>query len=162
MDQDIKKDKITWTDDAVNHPKHYNMGKIEVAEFIEDQRLGFHLGNVVKYICRAGFKEKSVSSSIKDFEKAVWYLRREIELRKAHLDNREPCRPNEMTEDSKTEKFTREFNQQTEIFIEAMLADKSLMFQEGFEALEHIHMGDVVTVERNTGKVFRRRQKGSG
>lgn len=42
--------------DAVDHPAHYNTGSIEVIDFIEDQRLGFHLGNVVKYICRAPHK----------------------------------------------------------------------------------------------------------
>ena len=59
---------------SVNHPNHYNMGKIEVIDFIEDQRLGFNLGNVVKYICRAGYK----GDTIEDLEKAAWYLSREI------------------------------------------------------------------------------------
>ena len=40
--------------DNVNHPDHYTSGKIEVIDFIEDQHLGFHLGNAVKYISRAG------------------------------------------------------------------------------------------------------------
>lgn len=39
--------------DAVNHPGHYNTGKFEVIEVIEDARLGFHLGNVIKYVLRA-------------------------------------------------------------------------------------------------------------
>ena len=42
--------------DAVNHPSHYTRGKIEVIDFIEDQQLPYHLGNVIKYIARAGYK----------------------------------------------------------------------------------------------------------
>ena len=38
----------------IDHPEYYNLGKIEVIDFIEDQKLGFHLGNVVKYMCREG------------------------------------------------------------------------------------------------------------
>lgn len=59
----------------VHHPKHYNVGKIEVIDFIEDQDLGFHLGNVVKYISRAGKK----GETLEDLHKAKWYLDRYIE-----------------------------------------------------------------------------------
>lgn len=45
------------THDSVNHPSHYTGGRIEVIDFIEDQHLGFHLGNAVKYISRAGRKD---------------------------------------------------------------------------------------------------------
>lgn len=41
---------------VIDHPSHYNRGKIEVIDFIEDQGLSFHLGNVIKYIARAGSK----------------------------------------------------------------------------------------------------------
>lgn len=75
--------------DAVNHPAHYNQGKIEVIEFIEDKELGFHLGNAVKYISRAGRKDPS--KFVEDLEKARWYLNRAIELQKET-----PRRPNEM------------------------------------------------------------------
>lgn len=61
--------------DAVNHPRHYTMGKIEVIDFIEDQNLGFHEGNVVKYVARAKHK----GTELQDLEKAAWYLRRLIE-----------------------------------------------------------------------------------
>ena len=44
--------------DAVNHPSHYTRGKIEVIDFIEDQQLPYHLGNVIKYIARAGYKKQ--------------------------------------------------------------------------------------------------------
>lgn len=79
--------------DDVHHPTHYNTGTIEVCDFIEDQRLGFHLGNVVKYVCRAG--RKSRATRIQDLEKAVWYLQRKIDLLMAKMEGRElssrPC-----------------------------------------------------------------------
>lgn len=46
--------------DVVNHPSHYTRGNIEVIDFIEDQQLPYHLGNVVKYVARAGFKGDKV------------------------------------------------------------------------------------------------------
>jgi Protein of unknwon function (DUF3310) len=64
--------------DPVNKPAHYTDGKIEVIEFIEDKQLGFHLGNAVKYISRAG--KKDPTKTIEDLEKATWYILRQIEL----------------------------------------------------------------------------------
>lgn len=69
--------RVKFTDnDAVNHPSHYNMGKYEAIEVIEDWQLGFCLGNTVKYISRAGHKDKS--KTLEDLKKAMWYLEREI------------------------------------------------------------------------------------
>lgn len=65
-------------DDAVNHPAHYTSGRIEVIDFIEDQRLPYHLGNVIKYVARAG--KKDPSRTVEDLEKAAWYLNRHIQL----------------------------------------------------------------------------------
>lgn len=62
--------------DPVNHPSHYTSGKIEVIDFIEDQKLPYHLGNVLKYICRAG--KKDPNKTLEDLEKAQWYLDRYI------------------------------------------------------------------------------------
>jgi hypothetical protein len=62
--------------DNVNKPSHYTDGKIEVIDFIEDKKLGFNLGNTVKYISRAG--KKDASKHIEDLKKASWYLLREI------------------------------------------------------------------------------------
>jgi hypothetical protein len=61
----------------VNHPSHYNIGKIEVIDAIEAWELNFSLGNAVKYIARADHKGKP----IEDLEKARWYIDREIERR---------------------------------------------------------------------------------
>jgi len=60
--------------DAVNHPKHYNFGTIEVIDVIEDWGLGFQLGNAIKYIARAPHK----GTELQDLEKAAWYLQRQI------------------------------------------------------------------------------------
>lgn len=63
--------------DTVNHPAHYTTGKIEVIDFIEDKQLGFHLGNVVKYIVRASNNLKG-TPPLEDLKKARWYLDRYI------------------------------------------------------------------------------------
>ena len=62
--------------DVINHPKHYNSGNIEPIKVIEDWNLGFHLGNVIKYIARAG--KKDPTKEIEDLEKARFYLNRHI------------------------------------------------------------------------------------
>lgn len=77
-------------EDKVNHPSHYANGKIEVIDFIEDKGLGFNLGNVVKYVARAGRKKSSGKSldakALEDLKKAAWYLQREISLREVPKD----------------------------------------------------------------------------
>jgi len=62
--------------DKINHPPHYNAGKIEAIDVIEDWRLDFHLGNVVKYVARADHK----GMRLEDLKKAAWYLQRAINL----------------------------------------------------------------------------------
>lgn len=62
------------TTDNVNHPVHYNAGNIEVIDAIEDWKLGFHDGNVVKYVARHKHK-----NGIEDLKKARWYLNRLIQ-----------------------------------------------------------------------------------
>lgn len=69
------------TNDSVNHPSHYTSGKIEVIDFIEDQKLPYHLGNVVKYVARAGKKDKT--KTVEDLKKAAWYINRYIEQAEA-------------------------------------------------------------------------------
>jgi len=76
--------------DVVNHPAHYTDGKIEVIDFIEDKKLGFHLGNTVKYICRAG--KKDPEKTIEDLQMAEWYLHREIQNLKAEKAKEEAQR----------------------------------------------------------------------
>lgn len=64
--------------EQVNHPKHYNTGKFEVIDVIEDWQVDFHIGNVIKYVSRAG--RKTDDTEIQDLKKALWYLKRKIEL----------------------------------------------------------------------------------
>jgi len=63
--------------DPVNHPPHYKHGGVETIDFIEAKGLGYHLGNVVKYISRAGLK--GTNTGLEDLKKARWYLDRAIE-----------------------------------------------------------------------------------
>lgn len=58
------------------NPSYYKDGKIEVMDFIKDKKLNFARGNVVKYVSRAGKKNKD--KEIEDLEKARWYLDNEI------------------------------------------------------------------------------------
>ena len=54
-------------------PRYYNRGSIEVWDFIRDQELNYHLGNAIKYICRAGHKDDAID----DLNKAIHYLTNE-------------------------------------------------------------------------------------
>jgi len=56
---------------------YYDEGGISVFDFIEAKGLNFALGNVVKYVTRAGFKD--AETELEDLQKAAWYLR-------AHID----------------------------------------------------------------------------
>lgn len=75
--------------DNINHPSHYTSGKIETIDFIEDKELNFNLGNVIKYVARAGRKKskgKSVDlKALEDLKKAQWYIQREIETREKQM-----------------------------------------------------------------------------
>ncbi len=62
--------------DLVNNPSHYISGGLECIDVIEAFGLGFRLGNCVKYVLRAGRKNKQ--AEIEDLKKARWYLDREI------------------------------------------------------------------------------------
>ena len=62
--------------DAVNHPTHYtSYPGIEVIDLIE--HLNFNRGSAIKYIARAGLKNKD--TEIEDLKKSLWYIQREIE-----------------------------------------------------------------------------------
>ena len=65
--------------DQINHPTHYGgeNNPYEAIKVIEAWRLGFCIGNAVKYISRAG--KKDPNRYIEYLEKAAWYISREIE-----------------------------------------------------------------------------------
>ena len=59
----------------------------EPIKVIEYYGLGFNLGNVVKYILRAGIKHPNIEGTIEDLKKAIWYLGREIENLEKKVDD---------------------------------------------------------------------------
>jgi hypothetical protein len=62
--------------DPVAKPSHYIVGGFECLDVIEALGLGFNLGNVLKYVWRAGRKEPA--KTVEDLRKARVYLDREI------------------------------------------------------------------------------------
>ena len=60
-------------------PTYYQRGSSDVWNFVRDQGLNFHLGNVIKYICRAGY---NTASKIQALEKALHYLTNELDHEK--------------------------------------------------------------------------------
>lgn len=69
--------------DPVNSPRHYTMGGIEVLDFIQAWKLNFCRASAIKYIVRAGIKNKY--KEIEDLEKAVFLIKREIKQVKKEL-----------------------------------------------------------------------------
>ena len=65
---------MKFKNDIIKKPAHYNFGKYEVIAVIEDWGVGYHLGNVVKYVARAPHK----GEELQDLKKALWYLQRHI------------------------------------------------------------------------------------
>tara|TARA_R100000656_G_scaffold94168_1_gene68168 strand:- start:238 stop:489 length:252 start_codon:yes stop_codon:yes gene_type:complete len=68
-------------EDVVNQPPHYNTGKIECIDAIEQsmdekEYAGYLKGNVLKYLWRYNYKGKPTE----DLKKAAWYLDRLIEI----------------------------------------------------------------------------------
>lgn len=62
--------------ECATKPEHYKTESIDVIDFCKEYNLNFNKGNIIKYICRAGKKENE--PELKDLEKALVYLQREI------------------------------------------------------------------------------------
>ena len=85
-------------------PTYYKRGSIQVWDFIRDQELNFHLGNVIKYVCRAGHKYDDID----DLEKAIHYLKNEVEFRTSQrVQELVQC---EKLQDSQIEAYAKEFD----------------------------------------------------
>ena len=85
-------------------PQYYRRGAIPVWSFIRDQELNFHLGNVIKYVCRAGHK----FDDIDDLEKAIHYLKNEVEFRTSQrVQEIVQC---EEFQNSQIEEYAKEFD----------------------------------------------------
>ena len=82
MDKETKQgtDEQRQVDDPVNHPSHYCDGGIETLDYIVAKKMDFFLGQVCKYISRAG--KKDPDRELEDLQKAQFYLNRKIELLK--------------------------------------------------------------------------------
>ena len=78
----MSKDQVN---DIINHPAHYTDGKFETIDAIESWRLGYHLGNAVKYISRAG--KKSKDTELEDLRKARWYIKRYLDYHRVKVDS---------------------------------------------------------------------------
>ena len=85
-------------------PEYYRRGTIQVWDFVRDQGLNFHLGNVIKYVCRAGHK----FDDIDDLEKAIHYLKNEVEFRTSQRVQ-ELVQCEEFT-NSQLEEYAKEFD----------------------------------------------------
>ena len=84
-------------------PEYYRRGTIQVWDFVRDQELNFHLGNVIKYVCRAGHK----FDDIDDLEKAIHYLKNEVEFRTSQrVQELVQC---EEFQNSQIEEYAKEF-----------------------------------------------------
>ena len=70
--------------DVIKNPKHYEQYEFEPVSFIMKNELSFWMGNVIKYIMRAGTKENT--DEIQDLKKAIRY----IEMRINQLEGKEP------------------------------------------------------------------------
>lgn len=70
---ELSKDLTEWIN---RKPEHYKTDSIDVIDFCKEYDLNFNKGNIIKYICRAGKKENE--PELKDLEKALVYLQREI------------------------------------------------------------------------------------
>lgn len=63
-------------DDPVNHPKWYVSDPSGIECIQITQHRNFCIGNAIKYLWRAGLKDKS--TTIQDLLKAIWYIECEI------------------------------------------------------------------------------------
>ena len=64
--------------DVVNSPSHYTTGKIEVIDFILDQKMSYLIASATKYLCR--FPHKHVGEGgLDDLRKARWFIEKQIE-----------------------------------------------------------------------------------
>ena len=73
--------------EAVNHPRHYNVHPSGVECINVVEHMTFNKGNAMKYIWRAGEKGEEAE----DLNKAIWYLRREIQLIAKRQANKPPA-----------------------------------------------------------------------
>ena len=70
----------------VDHPDHYNFGKMETLDLIDnfstpEEYDGFLKGNIIKYLHRYNYK-----NGLEDLEKAQWYLNKLVDVFKERME----------------------------------------------------------------------------
>lgn len=68
--------ELRITVDQVNHPEHYTSHPSGIEAIEITRHMTFNLGNALKYVWRAGLKDES--KTIQDLEKAIFYIKDEI------------------------------------------------------------------------------------
>lgn len=120
--------------DNVNHPPHYKKGGIENIDVIEAYELGFHLGNVIKYVLRSKYKGRE----IEDLKKARWYLERYIKNHEggSHVLNgiRELCEEDSHLLDDSTKNYLVE----NKDYVRESLEELAKKFYEGIDEAKEI------------------------
>lgn len=78
-DEIARMEQLSEKKETVNHPAHYGGDTpYEVVKVMEAWDMGYHLGNAIKYIYRAGKKDPSKTKE--DLQKAMWYIQRKIAI----------------------------------------------------------------------------------
>lgn len=80
---------LNMSDRTINSPSHYTSGGIEAIDYIKaklgtDGCIAYCLGNVIKYVSRAG--KKDVQKELEDLKKAQWYLNKAVQLNTSDED----------------------------------------------------------------------------
>ena len=80
-----KEIKVRWNEDRPSdkpdkiNPPHYQQGKIEVIDFILDQKMSYLIASATKYLCRYPHKHKAGEGRLDDLRKARWFIEKQIE-----------------------------------------------------------------------------------
>ena len=81
MQKVLERNNKPDTDDLINSPSHYTRGDIEVIDMIKvivqgyDPFEAYLVGNTIKYLARANFKENKQQ----DLEKSQWHINKLLE-----------------------------------------------------------------------------------
>lgn len=80
LPEDVETNANISINNPVDHPNHYTQGKIEVIDFIVDQKFDYIEGNIIKYISRYKYK-----NGLEDLKKAKFYLERLIKIKEGSV-----------------------------------------------------------------------------
>ena len=72
--------------DNVNRPDHYLQSAMQPIDAIEGLNLGYHAGNILKYLYRYRYKHQQISGQVEDLRKARYYLDRLIAISEEQIE----------------------------------------------------------------------------